>query len=580
MTGYRPPLEDIRFLLHRVIGLADIAALPGYEEATPDLVDAILEEAGRFAAQELAPLNRIGDTVGARLENGTVRLPDGWQAAYDAFAAGGWNGVSCDPEFGGMGLPVVVATAVSECWHGANMAFGLCPMLSAGAIEALEQHGSPAQKALYLPKLISGQWTGTMNLTEPQAGSDLAQIRCRAEPAGEGRWRLHGQKIFITYGDHELTENIVHLVLARTPGAPAGVRGISLFVVPKYLPDADGAPGRRNDVVCTALEHKLGIHASPTCVLAFGDTEGALGEMVGVEGGGLAAMFTMMNNARLAVGLEGVAIAERARQQAADYARERRQGRTPDHDAPAPIVGHGDVRRMLMTMRATTEAARALSLYSAAQIDRARRHPDAAARARAQDTVDILIPVIKAWATDNAVLTASLGIQVHGGMGYIEETGAAQYLRDARIAPIYEGTNGIQALDLVGRKLLRDRGQAVGRLLAEIAADTDDGPLGTALRDGLAALESATAALLDGADDPHLIAACASPYLNLFALVAGGWMMLRAARAAQNAPGPIAADKQVTARFFLTQILAAAPAHLAAIRAGSADVIGIPDDRI
>ncbi|WP_114087122.1 acyl-CoA dehydrogenase [Thalassospira profundimaris] len=560
MTDYSPPIDDIRFILRHVIGLDHIADIPAFADATPETIDAILDEAGKLAANHLAPLNRTGDTQGAHLQpDGTVKTPDGWQDAYKLFQEGGWQGISADPEHGGMGLPLVLGAAVAEFWHSANMAFALCPMLTAGAIELLTTHGSTAQKELYLTRLISGEWTGTMNLTEPQAGSDLAQIRTRAEPDGTGTWRIRGQKIFITYGDHDLTENIVHLVLARTPEAPAGVKGISLFIVPKFLCDENGTIGERNDVHVVSLEHKLGIHASPTAVLTFGDHDGAVGYLVGEEGQGLAAMFTMMNNARLAVGQQGIAIGERAYQQALAYARTRIQGRDAT-GTPCPILYHPDIARMLLRMRASTEAARMMALYAAKQIDIAHHHQDGSTSRKAQARADLLIPMIKAWATDLGVENASLGIQVHGGMGFIEETGAAQHLRDARIAPIYEGTNGIQAIDLIGRKLLRDKGTAALDLIRTMKADIGNSANASALGIAIEHLKTSVALILDQcADDHNRAQTVASPFLRLFAVVCGGWLMLRSGAALDNDDhsfsDAFANRKRASVVFYLSQIV-------------------------
>ena len=531
MVPYAPPVSDMRFVLEEVAGLASIASLPGYEVATPDTVAAVLDQAADLARDVLAPINDSGDREGARLENGVVRTPAGFRDAYQAYVAGGWGGLACPEEYGGQGLPLAVAAAVSEMWSAANLGFALCPMLTAGAVEALEHHGTEELKALYLPRLVSGEWTGTMNLTEPQAGSDVGALKTRAVKHGD-HYRITGQKIFITYGDHDLAENIIHLVLARTPDSPPGTRGISLFLVPKFLPDADGAPGRRNDVRCVSLEHKLGIHASPTAVLAFGDEEGAIGFLVGEEHRGMECMFTMMNNARLNVGLQGVAISERAYQQALEYARTRVQGVPVGRDGAAPIVWHPDVRRMLLLMRARTEAARALAYLTAASLDRARRSPDAGDRKRMRARADLLVPMVKAWSTDLGVENASLAVQVHGGMGFIEETGVAQHYRDARIAPIYEGTNGIQALDLLGRKLVRDQGAAAYALIAEMR-DLPAGP--PTLLNAIDAVETATTHLLKTwGNDPASAMAGATPYLTLFATVAGGWLMVRAALAASE----------------------------------------------
>ncbi|MGD9615032.1 MAG: acyl-CoA dehydrogenase [Alphaproteobacteria bacterium] len=589
---YTAPVEEMRFVLDTLIP-PEGAPLDGLVER--DVADAILDEAARFAAAELDPLNRPADRVGSVLENGVVRTPPGFREAYRRYVEAGWMGLHCDPAFGGQGLPVSLATAVGEMWNSACMSWALCPVLNFGAIELLQTHGSPEQKRLYLEKLISGEWTGTMNLTEPQAGSDLGALRTRAVPSRDARWgehyRVSGQKIFITYGDHDLTDNIVHMVLARTPDAPPGSRGISLFLVPKFLPDADGRPGERNDLRPLSLEEKLGIHASPTCVMSYGENEGAVGWRIGGENRGLECMFTMMNSERLLVGVQGVAIAERAYQQARDYARTRIQGMPagmPRSGDVPPIVHHPDVRRMLLSMRAATEAMRALSYLAAAAIDAGRQAGDEQARYRAQRRADLLIPVVKAWCTDLGVEVASTGIQVHGGMGYIEETGAAQYLRDARIAPIYEGTNGIQANDLVGRKLGRDGGEAARELFAEmrpILAEIADRPGWEAMHRGLGegfdALEHATARLVEA--EPALAAAGSSPYLALFGTVAGGWLMARLALAAEEGQGRgggnpgFAAAKRATARFYAEHYLPRALAWLPAIEGGATVVDFDPD---
>ncbi len=463
MIPYSPPLADMRFALDELAGLPAIAQLPGCEQASADLVDAVLEEAGKLARDVLAPLNDVGDRERARLENGVVRTPTGFKEAYQKYAEGGWNALPFEPEHGGQGLPVALSTAVLEMWNSANMGFALCPLLNIGAVELLQAHGSDEQKRIYLAKMVSGEWTGTMNLTEPQAGSDVGALRTRAVKEGD-HYRISGQKIFITYGDHDFTSNIVHMVLARTPDAPPGTKGISLFLAPKFLVKPDGSPGERNDIRTVSLEHKLGIHASPTCVLAFGDNAGAIGTLVGEENRGIECMFTMMNSARLNVGLQGVAIAQRAYQQARDFARQRVQGRPIGAKTALPIIHHPDVRRMLLAMKAQIEAMRGLAYVTAGTIDRARHEPDAAAREAAQRRVDLLIPVVKAWSTDLGVEIASTGVQVHGGMGYIEETGAVQHLRDSRINPIYEGTNGIQANDLIGRKLMREQRAGSSRI--------------------------------------------------------------------------------------------------------------------
>jgi len=581
---YAAPVADMRFTLDAVANLSSDSA---------EVANAILAEAARFAEGELAPLNQPADRIGSVLENGEVRTPPGFREAYRRFAEGGWMGISCDPAHGGQGLPLALAIPLVEMWNSACMGWALCPLLNHGAIALLEAHGSPEQKRLYLDKLVSGEWAGTMNLTEPQAGSDLGALRTRAMPADDARWgahyRLSGQKLFISYGDHDLSDNIIHLVLARTPDAPPGSRGISLFVVPKFLLDADGRPGPRNDIRTLRLEEKLGIHASPTCALSFGDGDGAVGWRVGEENRGLEAMFTMMNSERLLVGVQGVAIAERAYQQALDYARARIQGRPVGDErngAAPPIIRHPDVRRMLLSMKAGIEAMRALCYYAAAAIDRSRRETDAAARFRAERRVDLLIPVVKAWCTDLGVEIASTGVQVHGGMGYVEETGAAQYLRDARIAPIYEGTNGIQANDLVGRKLARDQGEAAAELFAEIAATAAEmaalremAPVRAALAEGLATLERATAHLV--AADPAIAAAGSVPYLALFGTVAGGWLMARlalAARGRRDADAGFAAARLATARFYAEHYLGRASGYLPAVTGGET-VLGFDPER-
>src|SRR5688572_393661 len=469
MSTYNAPLKDMQFVLRELVGLSEISALPGWQDATPELADAVLAEAAKFAREVLDPLNRTGDEHGARFSHGKVTLPEGYADAYSKFVEAGWNSLSGDPEYGGQGLPHVVSSAVQEMWNSANMAFCLAPMLTSGVLEALKHHASPEQQALYAPRLITGEWCGTMNLTEPQAGSDLSAVRTVATREGD-HYRLRGTKIFITYGEHDMSENIVHLVLARTPDAPEGVKGISLFVVPKYLVNHDGTRGERNDVTCVSIEHKLGIHASPTCVLAYGQDKGAVGYLVGEENRGLEYMFTMMNHARLGVGVEGVGLAERAYQHALEYARTRVQGRAIGQRSGdrVTIIHHPDVKRMLLTMKAQTEAMRGLAYVAAAALDLARRHPDRAEQRRNHALLDLLTPVVKGWCTEQCVEVASIGMQVHGGMGFVEETGAAQYLRDARITTIYEGTTGIQANDLVGRKVAFEKGATAFALIAEM----------------------------------------------------------------------------------------------------------------
>ncbi len=579
---YRAPVSDIAFTLKHVAGLSEAMTAGAFPELGGDLVDAVVAEAGRFASEELSPLNRVGDREGTRLADGAVSTATGWRQAYQDWCAGGWNGLAASEDFGGQGLPHVLSTAVHEIWNGACMAFALCPLLTSGAIEALMRHGSDALKSLYLPRLISGEWTATMNLTEPQAGSDLGALTTRAEPRGDGTYRLFGQKIFITYGEHDLAENIVHLVLARLPDAPPGSRGISLFLVPKFLVGEDGALGARNDVVCAGLEHKLGIHGSPTCTMhygdgRFGDAPGAIGWLVGEEHRGLHCMFTMMNAARLAVGIQGVGQAELALQQASAYALERRQGRAPGATGAgmSAIVEHPDVRRMLMTMRALTEASRALC-YSCAL----------AADLGDQARVDLLTPIAKAFSTDAGCEVASLGIQVHGGAGFIEQTGAAQTLRDSRIAPIYEGTNGIQAIDLVMRKLPLEEGAVARKFIAELGAIAerarganrpDFGTLGPRILDSLADLEAASdhlLALLAAGKQAEALAG-ATPYLKLFGLAAGGAYLAKGALAALDDTTPHGKLRIATARFMAERLLPETAGLRAAIVDGADSLIGV-----
>ena len=525
---FTPPTADQLLAIRVSAGIDELAQSERFAAATPDLVEAIVEGIGAFAAGEWAPLHRAGDQIGAKWRDGEVTLPPGYVDAYKAFVEQGWNSIAGSTEFGGQGLPFTLATATLETLGAANMGFTLLPMLTVGAIEALEHHGSEAQKAMYLPKLISGEWSGTMNLTEPQAGSDVGALRTTATPITEGphagKWRIIGTKIYITFGEHDAADNVVHLVLARTPGAPEGSRGISLFIVPKFHVEQDGSIGARNDVRCVSIEHKLGIHASPTCVMSYGDEGECIGEMVGHENGGLRAMFTMMNSARINVGSQGVQIAERAFQQARAYARDRVQSaRAGSADkAPVAIIEHPDVRRMLMRMRALTEGSRALLYYTAGQVDRGALGNDAA-----QKRAELLVPMLKAWGTDIGCEVASLGIQVHGGMGFIEETGAAQHLRDSRIAPIYEGTNGIQAADLVTRKLGYDNGGVLQALMAEIASEMEDVPEVAALAKDAAAIDqwmSTTASL-----DDKL--AGSVPFTTMCAVAVAGWQLARQSRA-------------------------------------------------
>ncbi len=599
MSQYHAPLKEMQFVLHELAGLDQVGKLPGFEDATPDTVAAILEEAAKFATEVLDPLNAVGDREGARrLDDGSVKTPTGFKDAYLQYCANGWNGLTKNPEFGGQGLPQLVATAVEEMWHAANMAFDLCPLLTQGAIEAIELCGTPEQKERFLPKMVSGEWTGTMNLTEPQAGSDLAAVRTRAVPASDGSFRLYGQKIFITYGEHDYTDNIIHLVLARTPTAPEGVKGISLFIVPKFLINGDGSLSARNDVQCVSIEHKLGIHASPTAVLAYGDRGGATGYLVGQENRGLEYMFIMMNLARFSVGLEGVGIAERAYQRAAAFAKERVQGRAVGEEksaGTATIIQHPDVRRMLLSMKAHTEAMRALAYVTAGALDNARAHPDAEARERHQAFVDLMIPIVKGWCSETAQQVAYTGVQVHGGMGFIEETGAAQHYRDARIITIYEGTTGIQANDLIGRKTARDGGKIALGVIAEIRKLDDElaqqsGPEFAAIRRELAAAAAALTAAVEWivqtyGSDTRAAHAAAVPYLKLWGLAVGGWQMARAALAAAKhlAGGKGDADfyrgKIATARFYADYHLPQTAALKHAVLTAGESVLALADEQ-
>jgi len=591
MSEYSAPLKEMRFVMQELAGLDQVVSLPGCEEASPDVVDAILEEAARFSGEVLSPLNRVGDRDGAKWKDTVVTTSPGFKEAYRQFVDNGWNGLGCDPEFGGQGLPKLLSTAVSEMWKAANHAFSLCPMLTQGAIEALMIAGTDEQKAAYLPNLVSGEWTGTMNLTEPSAGSDLAAVRSRAEPVGDGTFKVFGQKIFITYGEHDMTDNIVHLVLARTPNAPEGVKGISLFVVPKFLLKADGTPGERNDVYCVSIEHKLGIHGSPTAVLAFGDNGGAIGTLVGEENRGLEYMFIMMNAARFNVGLEGLGDAERAYQRAVAYARDRVQGTEVGvRGGPkVPIIKHPDVRRMLLSMRARIEAMRALAYVTAAAQDNAHANPDPVAREKARAFADLLIPVVKGWSTESAIDIASLGVQVHGGMGYIEETGAAQHLRDARITAIYEGTTAIQANDLIGRKIAREKGATILAIIADMRAataqlDSDLAGIGARQQAAIAALEKAVNWLVATfSADPKAAHAGAVPFLYLFGIVAGGWQMGRAAviarsKLAAGESDPFWAAKLATTRFYADHFLTQAAGLAESVVAGAAGTLELADD--
>ncbi len=596
MSSYLAPTEDMAFVMEHLADRAGLAGLPDIEELTGELADAILSEAAKLAQEVLDPLNWPGDRQGARLVDGGVKAADGFADAYRQFVEGGWNSLAGPVVFGGQGLPKLMGCVVSEMLQSSNMSFSLCPMLTASAIEALEMHGSEAQKATYLEKLVSGEWTGTMNLTEPQAGSDLSAVAMKAVPDGE-HYRLYGQKIFITWGDHDMTDNIIHMVLARTPDAPEGVKGISLFILPKFLVNDDGSLGAHNDVHCVSLEHKLGIHASPTAVLAYGDREGAIADLVGEENKGLMYMFTMMNDARLQVGIQGLAISERAYQRARAYARERVQGHPPGQKkgTRVAIVHHPDVRRMLMHMKAHIEAMRALCYVASAAMDHARRNPDEDERNAAQSRADLLIPIVKGWCTESGVELTSLAVQVHGGMGFVEETGAAQHFRDARIATIYEGTTGIQGNDLVGRKLRMDKGAAMAGLIAEMretlatVRQSDNAHLrviGDRLEPGITALESATHFVLETLDE-DLGAALggAVNYLMLAGYVCGGWQMARAALVAESrlAAGErkdFMEAKIVTARFYAEHLLPRAGALAETVMSGADSLFALSEEQL
>ena len=599
--SYVAPVKDIKFVMQELAGLETINKLPGCEEATLETVEAILEEDARFCGEVLAPLNRVGDLEhSVRQPDGSVKTPKGFKEAFKQFGAGGWQGLHFPVEFGGQGLPKLVATAGIEMINSANLSFALCPLLTDGAVEAILLTGTEEQRNTYLPKLISGEWTGTMNLTEPQAGSDLALVKSRAVPQGDGTFRVFGQKIFITYGEHDMADNIVHLVLARTPTAPAGVKGISLFIVPKFVINKDGTPGKRNDVYCASLEEKLGINASPTAVLIYGDNkgevgEGAVGYLVGEENRGLEYMFIMMNAARFAVGMQGVAVAERAYQKAVAYAKDRTQSRAVEGSSgPVTIINHPDVRRMLMTMRAYTEGARASAYVTAAALDAAHHHPDATVRAENQSFYEYMVPLVKGFSTEMSLEVTSLGVQVHGGMGFIEETGAAQYYRDARILTIYEGTTAIQANDLVGRKTARDAGKTAKGIVAQIRkteealAKYKDGDL-AAIRNQLAAGSKALDEVVDymvanAKSDIRSVYAGSVPYLKLAGTVIAGWNMARAALAAQakitgGDTDPFYTAKIATARFYADHILTQAPALRGSIIGGAAGVLALTEEQ-
>jgi butyryl-CoA dehydrogenase len=594
--SYTAPLKDMLFVMNELAGLRAISQLPGCEDATPETAEAVLEENAKFCSEVIAPLNWTGDCEPSSWHDGHVKTTPGFKEAFRAFGESGWQGVQHPTEYGGQGLPKLLATPCIEMLNSANLSFALCPLLTDGAIEALMTAGSQDQKDLYLEKLISGQWTGTMNLTEPQAGSDLALVRARAEPQGNGAFKIFGTKIYITYGEHDMAENIIHLVLARTPGAPEGVKGISLFIVPKFLVNADGSLGERNDVHCVSIEHKLGIKASPTAVLQYGDHGGAIGYMVGEENRGLEYMFIMMNAARFAVGMQGISVAERSYQKAVSYARDRVQSRDLAGSAgPVAIIHHPDVKRMLMSMRSQVEASRALSYVTAAAFDGAHHHPDEATRKTNHAFYDFMVPIVKGWSTELSIDVASTGVQVHGGMGFIEETGAAQHYRDARILTIYEGTTAIQANDLVGRKTLRDGGAFAKSVIAEVRdtaaelskAHSDDLKIiGKRLSDASAALEDVVNFIVSSAKSDIKAAFAGSVlYLKMAGVVFGGWQMGRAALAAARKLSAGEGDaafyqaKIVTARFFADHYVSTASASRAAIVEGSSGVLALAEEQ-
>ena len=597
MSDYRAPVKDMRFVMDELAGYKELSQYPDYAEATPDMADAILDEAAKFAGEVLAPLNRIGDQQGCQLTANGVVTPPGWKEAYKAFCDAGWNGIACPPDHAGHGQPDTLAVAVKEMVCSANLSFSLGPLLTTGAVEALLTCASDELKAIYLEKMVTGVWTGTMNLTEPQAGSDLALIRSRAEPQADGSYKVFGQKIFITYGDHDMTDNIVHLVLARLPDAPAGVKGISMFLVPKFMVNADGSLGARNDAYCVSIEHKLGIHASPTCVMAYGDNGGAVGYLLGEPNRGLEYMFIMMNEARLGVGLQGIALGERAYQQALGYARERKQGRDAVTGEPLVTLDrHPDIRRMLMLMKSRVEACRAMAYYTSGLLDRAHVIIDPEEKKRNLWLAEFMIPIVKGGGTEMGIEVTSLGIQIYGGMGFIEETGAAQHWRDSRITTIYEGTTGIQANDLIFRKLMRDQGATARVVFGEVAATAralnesarpELQAIGRRLGDALQAWVKATEFLAGDAKNGlagPLTAAV--PYLHLAVTVCGGWLMGRAALAAASYLDRGEGDqvfyrgKIATAHFYADQMLPQAAAYSATVQAGGASLAAVSDEML
>ena len=592
MSDYRTPLDDIRLTLDAITDIPSICDLPGYEHADPETIDGMLDELGRFVAEVIGPVDRVGDQEGCSVEDGVVTMPKEFHEAWDQFVEAGWSSISQDPDYGGGGFPGAIQTVMTEMIGAASRSWSMGPMLTVGAIDAIHSFGTEELKETYLPKMVSNQWSGTMNLTEPQAGSDVGALTSKAVPQEDGTWRIFGTKIFITYGEHELAENIIQLVLARTPDSPPGTKGISLFIVPKYIVNEDGSLGDRNDYKCLSVEHKLGLHASPTCVLSYGESgEGAIGYLLGEEHQGMRCMFKMMNNARLGVGVEGLAVAERALQLASDYAQDRRQGRAVGSPAgeQSLIIDHADVRRMLLTMRAYTDAMRGALYLNAAYLDIANRHADADAAQDASDRAELLTPISKGWCTDVGCEMTSLGIQVHGGYGYIEETGAAQHFRDARISPIYEGTNGIQAIDLVGRKVPMKNGAVIKELLNEIQQFSQglDGSseefvsIKKNLEEALVATEEATDWIFArGAENPNDVMAGATPYLKMLGQLVGGWLLARQAVFAEeqvkNGSDKFDTEylnsKIVTARFYAEQLLPIAGSQLNAVTAGSSDL--------
>ncbi len=589
MSTYTAPLRDMQFILNDIADIEAICALPGNEDCSVDLVESILDEAAKFASGVLDPINRGGDTVGSVCKDGVVTTAPGFKDAYQLFCETGWNAMPFSPEYGGQGLPAVVTMAVNEMWKSSNMAFALCPMLTGGAIEAIAHHASDELKQIYLPKMVEGTWTGTMNLTEPNAGSDLAAISTKAKAVGDGSYLVTGTKIFITWGENDCAENIIHLVLARLPDAPPGLKGISLFLVPKFLVNEDGSLGKRNDLICSSIEHKLGIHGSPTAVMSYGDNEGAVGYLIGEENKGVGYMFTMMNHARVNVGLEGVGIAERAYQHALWYARERVQGKIIGDKSgeKKPILHHPDVRRLLMEVKSRTEAMRTLAYYAAAQIDKAHAG-DASAQAR----IDLLTPVVKGWSTEQGVELSSTALQVFGGVGFVEETGAAQYYRDSRITTIYEGTTAIQANDLVGRKLAREKvpGAAMSALLAEMRGDAASlagnpalANIAVNLQNGINSLAATSDWIIANYETaPADVHAGSVPFLKLTGIVVGGWLMAKSAavaarRLAEGSGDTFYTAKLATAEYFATHQLPFAAAYAAEVTGGAASVLGLDE---